>query len=75
MLDTGRDQVAIEVELTAKGRGRLDRDRRGARDRLHRVWYFAPEPAARAVREVLRTSPWQNVTVYPYPVGAADLLA
>ena len=40
-----------------------------------RVWYFAPEPAARALREVLRTSPWENVTVYPYPVGAADLLA
>ena len=75
LLDTGRDQVAVEVELTLKGRARLA----GIVEELaishDRVWYFASEPVARSLREVLRTSPWQNVTVYPYPVGPADLLA
>ena len=75
LLDTGRDQVAIEVELTAKGRARLTAIVEELAIGHDRVWYFAPEPAARAVREVLRTSPWENVVVYPYPVGAADLLA
>lgn len=75
LLDTGRDQVAIEVELTAKGPARLAAIVEELAIGHDRVWYFAPEPAARSLREVLRTSPWENVTVHPYPVAAADLLA
>jgi hypothetical protein len=75
LLDTGRDQVAIEVELSLKSRARLAAIVEELAIGHDRVWYFAREPVVRSLREVLRTSPWENVSVYPYPVGAGDLLA
>ena len=75
LLETGGDRVAIEVELTSKGRDRTEAIMGELALEHDQVWYFAAPPTRRLLDQLAGESPWQNVRVYPYPVGPPDLLA
>jgi hypothetical protein len=75
LLDLGNDRVAVEVELTAKRRARTAAIMQELALGHDQVWYFASRQTRRQLDQLAAESPWVNVSVYPYPVGAADLLA
>jgi hypothetical protein len=74
LLETGGGRVAIEVELTAKRRDRTASIMQELALEHDQVWYFAAGQTRRLLERLAGESPWQNVSVYPYPVGAVDLL-
>jgi hypothetical protein len=69
-----QDRIAIEVELTLKSRARLDEIVRDLGDTYDHVWYFAAPRLLPTLEEIASLARWQNVTVYPYPTTAAELL-
>jgi hypothetical protein len=75
LLDTGSAQIAIEVELTSKGRSRLSEIFADVSQRYGQVWYFATPKLVPTLGELADAAPWQNVTVYPYPPRPGDLFA
>ena len=74
VLLTGRERVAIEVELTLKTRARLDALLLELAHGYDRVWYFAAPALVPRLREIASGMPWQNIDVYPFPPSASSLL-
>jgi hypothetical protein len=66
-------QIAIEVELTLKNRGRLREIVRDTGNAYQRVWYFARPKLVPALRALAAESAWQNIDVRTYPPSPADI--
>ena len=75
LLDTGRERIAIEVELSLKSRARLEALLEELGESYDRVWYFANPSLLPTLCELAGEAPWQNITVHPYPPRASGLLA
>jgi hypothetical protein len=58
-------EVAVEVELTLKRRGRVERVMREHVARYGQVWYFAPPRLRRALEEAAAGFPADRVRVLP----------
>lgn len=67
ILSSAEGQIAIEVELTLKNRGRLREIARDSGNTYQRVWYFARPTIIPTLRTAAAESAWQNILVYPYP--------
>jgi hypothetical protein len=67
ILSTGEGQIAIEVELTLKNRGRLAEIARETGGAYERVWYFARPTLIPALQTIAAESAWQNIDIHPYP--------
>jgi len=74
LLDTGGEQIAIEVELSLKSRSRLAAILEQLGQEYAQVWYFAAPPLRPALAELAAEAPWQNIAVYSYPPRASELL-
>jgi hypothetical protein len=74
VLDTGRERIAVEVELTLKSRSRLDDLLEQLGHDYDQVWYFAAPPLIAALTRAAAEAPWQNITVYRYPPRPGELL-
>jgi hypothetical protein len=74
LLDTGDEQVAIEVELSLKSRSRLAAILEQLGQEYPQVWYFAAPPLRPALAELAAEAPWQNIAVYSYPPRPSELL-
>jgi hypothetical protein len=75
LLDTGSEQIAVEVELTPKGRSRLTDIFAEVGERYSQVWYFAAPPLVGTLGALADAAPWQNITVHSYPPRRGDLFA
>lgn len=75
LLDTGGEQIAIEVELSAKSRDRLNEILIELGQSYDQVWYFAAPSLERTVTALAAEIPWQNIHVHPYPPRPGDLFA
>jgi DNA-binding CsgD family transcriptional regulator len=73
ILTTGEGQIAIEVELTLKNRGRLYEIARETGGAYHRVWYFARPTLIPTLRTIAAESAWQNIDIYSYPPTRTQL--
>ena len=71
VLETGRERIAVEVELTLKSRARLEALLFELAQSYDRVWYVAAPTLLPRLRELAGELPWQNVAVHPYPPRAA----
>ena len=74
LLDTGRERIAIEVELSLKSRARLEVLLEELAESYDQVWYFGAAPLVPTLRELAAGVPRQNITVHPYPPRASALL-
>ena len=74
LLDTGSEQIAIEVELSLKSRSRLAAILEQLGQQYAQVWYFAARPVLPALAKLAAVAPWQNIAVYSYPPRADELL-
>ena len=74
LLDTGDEQIAIEVELSLKSRSRLAAILEQLGQEYPQVWYFAAPPLRLALAELAAEAPWQNIAVYSYPPRPSELL-
>jgi hypothetical protein len=74
LLDTGDEQIAIEVELSLKSRSRLAAILEQLGQEYAQVWYFAAPPLRLALAELAAEAPWQNIAVYSYPPRPSELL-
>jgi hypothetical protein len=74
LLDTGDEQIAIEVELSLKSRSRLAAILEQLGQEYPQVWYFAAPPLRAALTELAAEAPWQNITVYSYPPRPSELV-
>jgi hypothetical protein len=75
LLDTGRERIAVEVELTLKSRVRLDALLEQLGQHYDQVWYFAAPSLAPTLRRLAADAPWQNITIHSYPPRVGELLA
>jgi len=66
------ERIAVEVELTLKGRARLGTIVEQLSWDYDSVWYFAPERLRPVLFEFASTAPSNNVTVHGYPPERAD---
>jgi len=73
ILTTRKGQIAIEVELTLKNRGRLREIARETGNTYERVWYFARPTLVPTLRRLAAESPWQNIEVFPDLPSPDDL--
>ncbi len=73
ILTTNEGQVAVEVELTLKNRGRLREIVRETGNTYQRVWYFARPTLVPTLQTIAAESAWQNIHICPYPPHASDL--
>ena len=73
VLWTAEGQIAIEVELTLKNRGRLREIVRDTGNTYKRVWYFARPTLVPTLQTIAAESAWQNIEVFPYPPSPHDL--
>jgi DNA-binding CsgD family transcriptional regulator len=67
ILTTSDGEIAIEVELTLKNRGRLTEIARQTGGTYQRVWYFARPTLIPALQTIAAESAWQNIDIHPYP--------
>jgi len=75
LLKRGREQIAIEVELTLKSRVRLTAVMTQLAEQHDQVWYFTTPPLLPTLARLANDASGRNVAVYPYPAQAGDLLA
>ena len=73
VVSTAEGQIAIEVELTLKNRGRLREIVRDTGNTHKRVWYFARPTLVPTLQTIAAESAWQNIEVFPYPPSPHDL--
>jgi hypothetical protein len=73
LLDTGSGQIAVEVELTLKGRARLVEILAEVGPRYSQVWYFAAPSVLRTLAGLAQEARQKNVIVHPYPPRPGDL--
>jgi hypothetical protein len=73
LLDTGRERIAVEVELTLKSRVRLDALLEQLGQNYDQVWYFAAPSLAPTLTRLAADTPWGNITVYSYPPRVSEL--
>jgi hypothetical protein len=74
VLDTGGEQIAIEVELSLKSRSRLAAILEQLGQEYAQVWYFAAPPLRPALVRLAAEAPWQNIAIYSYPPRPRELL-
>jgi len=74
LLDTGDEQIAIEVELSLKSRSRLAAILEQLGHEYAQVWYFAAPPLRPALTELAAEAPWKNIAIYSYPPRPSELL-
>jgi hypothetical protein len=74
ILDTGDEQIAIEVELSLKSRSRLTAIVEQLGMEHAQVWYFAAPSLRPALARLAAEAPWQNITVYSWPPRPGELL-
>jgi hypothetical protein len=74
LLDSGGEQIAIEVELSLKSRSRLAAILEQLGQEYAQVWYFAAPRLRPALAELAAEAPWQNIAVYSYPPRPSELL-
>jgi len=75
LLDTGNGQIAVEVELTLKGRTRLAEILTDVAQRYTQVWYFAAPSVMRTLAGLAQEARKKNIVVHPYPAKPGDLFA
>ena len=73
LLESGDEQIAIEVELSLKSRSRLTAILEQLGHEYAQVWYFAAPPLRPVLTELAAEAPWQNITIYSYPPRASEL--
>ena len=73
LLETGSEQIAVEVELTPKGRGRLTEIFAEVGENYSQVWYFAAPSLVRILGALAAEAPRQNIIIHPYPPRPGDL--
>jgi hypothetical protein len=73
LLGTGSGQIAVEVELTLKGRTRLTEIVAEVGQRYSQVWYFAPPRVLRTLAALAQEARQKNIIVHPYPPRPGDL--
>ena len=74
ILDSGDEQIAVEVELSLKSRSRLAAIVEQLGMDYAQVWYFAAPPLRSALARLAAEAPWQNITVYSWPPRPSELL-
>ena len=74
LLDTGAEQIAIEVELSLKSRSRLAAILEQLGQEYAQVWYFAVPSLRPALSGLAAEAPWQNISIYSYPPHPRELL-
>lgn len=74
LLETGTEQIAVEVELSLKSRARLAAILDQVGHQHAQVWYFAAPALLPTLAELAAEAPWQNIAVYRYPPCARELL-
>ena len=70
VLETAQGRIAIEVELTLKGKSRLELILGEVARTYPEVWYFASPRVAPTLRRLAAESPWRNIVVHPHPARA-----
>ena len=75
LLDTGSGQIAVEVELTLKGRTRLAEILADVGQRYTQVWYFAAPSVLPTLAGLVQEARRKNIVVHPYPPKPGDLFA
>lgn len=73
VLKRGGEEIAIEVELTLKSRGRLEALIDELGQNYAQVWYFADASLTATLRLLATDTPWQNISVYSYPPRPGEL--
>lgn len=75
VLERDHERVAVEVELSAKSRARIQALLLELGRDYDQVWYFAAPRLAPCLHALAAEQPWQNVRIHPYPPGAAAVIA